>query len=129
MRFHALVRELGGSDGVRSEQMLASSVFQAQQSAFGEDAYATVPEKAAAYAFFLIQNHPFIDANKRTAELTMMAFFDLNGYKFVEDGLVHCRDTNGSPRGSSQDWSPLGRDHLCVGRRQIRIRILGMLAA
>lgn len=44
-RFHALVLELGGTEGIRSEQMLASSVFQPQQSAFAEDAYATIPEK------------------------------------------------------------------------------------
>lgn len=43
---HALV--LGGVDGMRSEQLLASAVFQPQQSAFGEDAYPSVPDKAAA---------------------------------------------------------------------------------
>jgi death-on-curing protein len=84
-RIHALILELGGADGIRSHQMLASSVFQPRQSAFGEDAYPTIPEKAAAYAFCIVQNHPFVDGNKRTAELTMLTFLDVNGYEFVDD--------------------------------------------
>jgi hypothetical protein len=73
-RYHALVLEDGGAEGVRSEQMLASPVLRPQQSAFGEDAYLSIAEKAAATPFFLIQNHPFIDANKRTAALSMRPF-------------------------------------------------------
>jgi hypothetical protein len=37
-----------GLGGIRSHQQLAAAVFQPQQSAFGEDAYKTIPEKAAA---------------------------------------------------------------------------------
>jgi death-on-curing protein len=44
-----------------------------------------VPEKAAAYAVGLIRNHPFVDGNKRTAEMTMLTFLDLNGFEFVEE--------------------------------------------
>ena len=69
-------------------------VFQPQQSAFEEDAYATIPEKAAAYGFSLAENQPFIEGNKRTAALTMLAFLKLNGYEFdqtnkeIEDMFV-----------------------------------------
>jgi prophage maintenance system killer protein len=49
MEYHeAAVREFGGLDGIRSRHELAAAVMQAQQSAFGEDAYATIPDKAAA---------------------------------------------------------------------------------
>jgi death on curing protein len=65
-------------------QQLASAVQQPQQSAFAEDAYATVPEKAAAYAYFLAEGQPFVDGNKRTAALTMLMFLDLNGYDLIE---------------------------------------------
>jgi death-on-curing protein len=85
LELHEQALTLGGAQGLRSAHLLASSVFQAQQSAFGEDAYQTIAEKAAAYAYFLIQNHPFVDANKRTAELAMVTFLDLNGYELVED--------------------------------------------
>lgn len=80
---HVRTLEFGGLDGVRSEQLLASAVFQAQQSAFGVDAYPSVPEKAAAYGFFLTENHPFIDANKRTAAAAMEVFLEVNGYEFI----------------------------------------------
>ena len=72
LELHEQVLTLGGPQGLRSAHLLASAVFQAQQSAFSEDAYQTIAETAAAYAYFLIQNHPFVDGNKRTAELAMM---------------------------------------------------------
>jgi death-on-curing protein len=48
---------------------------------FGEDAYPSIGEKAAAYAFFITAGHPFNDANKRTAVLAMDVILDLNGYE------------------------------------------------
>ncbi len=74
----------GGLDGLRSEPQFLSAVFQPQQSIFGQDAYETVPEKAAAYGFFLAENQPFIDGNKRTAAATLAVFLDLNGYDLLE---------------------------------------------
>lgn len=82
---HATVIELGGRDGVLSHHALAAAVMQPQQSAFGEDAYPTLAEKAAAYGFFLTQAHAFIDGNKRTAHVTMINFLDLNGYEMIEE--------------------------------------------
>ena len=55
--------------------------MQPQQSAFGEDAYPTIPDKAAAYGFFIAEAQAFIDGNKRTAAMAMLAFLDLNGYE------------------------------------------------
>lgn len=75
----------GGLDGIRSQQVLASAVAQPQQSAFGEDAYPTIAEKAAAYGFFLAENQPFVDGNKRTALLAMETFLEANGYEFLQD--------------------------------------------
>ena len=74
------LKEHGGIDGVRSFELLESAVFQPQQSAFGEDAYPSLASKAAAYGFFIAQNQPFLDGNKRTAAAGMLAFLYLNGY-------------------------------------------------
>ena len=82
VRYHTDAIEQYGVGGVRSEHALYSAVMQPQQSAFGEDLYPTIPEKAAAYGFFLTQGHPFTDGNKRTAVVAMLAFLDLNGYLF-----------------------------------------------
>ncbi len=82
---HAEALTLGGSPGLRSVHLLQSAVGQVAQTAFGEDAYPTVPEKAAAYAYFLARNHPFVDGNKRTAAAAMLVFLELNGFDFVEE--------------------------------------------
>jgi death-on-curing protein len=37
---------------------------------------------AAAYAFHICQNHPFIDGNKRAALTSSLVFLDINGYTF-----------------------------------------------
>jgi death on curing protein len=81
IEFHAeALREFGGLDGIRSPHQLSAAVLMAQQSAFGEDAYPSVPEKAAAYGFFIAEAQAFIDGNKRTAAIAMEAFLILNGY-------------------------------------------------
>jgi len=85
LEFHTMILELGGASGVRSEHLLASAVFQPQQGYGSTEFYPTVAEKAAAYAFFLIANHPFVDGNKRTALLAMTTFLDVNGHALVED--------------------------------------------
>ncbi len=76
------IAQFGGAPGVRSGHLVASAVYQPMQSAFGEDAYPTVAEKAAAYGYFLAESQPFIDGNKRTAAATMLVFLDINGYDF-----------------------------------------------
>jgi death on curing protein len=68
---------------VRSEHQLGAAVLQPQTSAFGDDAYPTVPEKAAAYGYFIAENQPFIDGNKRAGALAMVTFLHLNGYELV----------------------------------------------
>ena len=78
------LQEYGGMPGVRSRDLLESAVFQPQQSAFGEDAYSSFASKAAAYGFFIAQNQPFIDGNKRTAAASMLAFLYLNGFALAQ---------------------------------------------
>jgi len=82
---HAEALTLGGGEGLLSAHLLHSAIAQPEQTAFGEDAHPTIPEKAAAYGFFLASNHPFLDGNKRTAEAAMLVFLELNGFDFVED--------------------------------------------
>lgn len=46
---------------------------------FGKVAYPSLEEKAVAYLYFLIKDHPFIDGNKRTASITFEVVCELNG--------------------------------------------------
>jgi len=88
----ALTLGNGGSEGIRSNHLLASAALQPYQSVFGEDAYPSIPEKAAAHAFFLAENQPFIDGNKRTAALTLTVFLDLNGFDLHETDETEVAD-------------------------------------
>lgn len=62
-----LNEEFAGRDMLRDFGLLDSAVMRPQASAFGEDAYPTLHEKAAALLHGLARNHPFVDANKCTA--------------------------------------------------------------
>ena len=74
------LRRYGGSDGVRDMRLLESAVFRPLQSAFGEDAYPDLFQKAAALLEGLAKNHPFFDGNKRIAFVAATAFLRVNGY-------------------------------------------------
>jgi death-on-curing protein len=71
---------LGGTSLLRDRGMLESAVSRPMASAFGEDAYPTTIEKAAALLHSLILNHPFVDGNKRTATVAVVYFLEQNGF-------------------------------------------------
>lgn len=77
---HSLcIEQSGGSCGIRDEGLLDSTINAPFQSFAGVDLYPTVQSKAAQLCFGLINNHPFIDGNKRIGILAMLTFLDLNG--------------------------------------------------
>jgi death-on-curing protein len=80
-----VLADYGGLAGIRSHEALASAVAAPQRSAFQEDAYATLPDQAAALAFFLVMNHPFVDGNKRTGLVALETFVELNGWTLTAD--------------------------------------------
>ena len=70
--------EHGGGDGVRDARLVDSAMARAQNlTAYGEPDAAAL---AAAYAFGIARNHPFVDGNKRTAAVVAETFLVLNGY-------------------------------------------------
>lgn len=71
--------------GVKEPGLLESAVHRTQSSAFGEDAYPTIFEKAAALFESLGQNHPFHNANKRTAFTALVVFLRYNDLHFKMD--------------------------------------------
>ncbi|KLU60996.1 toxin Doc [Peptococcaceae bacterium CEB3] len=72
-----------GLFGVRSFPLLESAVYRPQQSVLAKDAYPTVFAEAAALFASIGQNHPFYNANKRTAFTAMVVFLRYNGYRFT----------------------------------------------
>jgi len=85
---HAL--EVGRHVPLRDRGLLESAVARPQQSAFGEDAYATVHLKAAAMLQSLAQNQAFEDGNKRVAVLATFVFLELKGSPVItsDDEIV-----------------------------------------
>lgn len=77
---HRLVLDQsGGAPGLRDLGALESAVGQPRQSFGGVDPYPDVPSKAAALGFSLIQNHPFVEGNKRVGHAALETFLQLNG--------------------------------------------------
>ncbi len=71
----------GGASGLRDEGMFESALARpGNLAAYGSP---DVFECAAAYAFGLAKNHPFIDGNKRTAFLAAGVFLRINGYRLT----------------------------------------------
>lgn len=84
IEIHDLMISLeGGLEGIRSDSLLHSCIELPKMSCFGIELYPEIYDKAAAYLYFLIQNHPFNDANKRTATTCFLVFLDLNGFDFT----------------------------------------------
>ena len=69
----------GGSPGLRDVSLLESAVAAPQATMMGQPLFTDPLEVAAAYLFYLCQNHPFVDGNKRTALATCLVFLAENG--------------------------------------------------
>ncbi len=69
----------GGQHGVRDLGLLESAVAQPQAMFGGNYLHQDIFEMAAAYLFHLVQNHPFLDGNKRTGAVAALVFLDFNG--------------------------------------------------
>ena len=69
----------GGEHGIRDMHLLQSALAQPQASFGGEWLHQNIFEMAAAYAYHLCQNHPFLDGNKRAALATALVFLEMNG--------------------------------------------------
>ena len=69
--------EHGGGDGLRDEGMFDSAMARPRNLA--DDGEPDVAALAAAYAYGIARNHPFVDGNKRTAAVVSETFLMLNG--------------------------------------------------
>jgi len=84
-----LVR-FGGAAGIRDLDLLASAVGTPQASFGGEFLHPDLFSMAAAYAFHIAQNQPFVDGNKRAGLLSALVFLDLNGMMVSDpEGLLY----------------------------------------
>jgi death-on-curing protein len=77
------LRRFGGAAGLRDDGLLRSAIDRPINKWHCEQS--ELPELAAAYAFGLAKNHPFVDGNKRIAFMSMMTFLRKNGVRFAPE--------------------------------------------
>jgi death-on-curing protein len=73
------ISEHGGQEGVRDDNLLLSALEAPKHLSHYKERV-SIPALAATYAYRLIQNHPFMDGNKRTGYITARLFLILNGH-------------------------------------------------
>lgn len=75
----ALLEEHGGQAGIRDRGLLESAVATPRVTFGGELLHEDLFAMAAAYAFHIAENQPFLDGNKRAALGAALVFLDVNG--------------------------------------------------
>lgn len=107
----------GGSDGIRDKGLLDSALARPRNLFAYAEIAVTMAELAAAYAFGISANHPFVDGNKRTAMQTAFVFLEFSGHtvtasqeeacltflslaasEITEDQLAHWFESNTATR-------------------------------
>jgi len=82
--FHKqLIQRYGGATGIRDAGALESALHRPQTGY-----YDTIIHEAAAVLESLVQNHPFVDGNKRVAFAVVDVFLRINGYSITADSIV-----------------------------------------
>jgi death-on-curing protein len=79
--YRQVMEQSGGLLGIRDLAALESALAQPRMTFGGKELYPSIVEKASALAFSIIQNHPFVDGNKRTSHAAMEIFLVLNGFE------------------------------------------------
>ena len=85
-----LIRQSGGTDGVRDEGMLDSAISQPLQTFDHMELYLGIVDKAVRLGYGLITNHPFVDGNKRIGTHAMLVTLDINGIElqYQDEDLI-----------------------------------------
>lgn len=76
---HRQISEHGGSEGLRDEGSLSSAVARPENLLANGEPPPDLASLAAAYAYGIARDHPFVDGNKRTALVAARTFLILNG--------------------------------------------------
>ncbi|MEW6529298.1 MAG: type II toxin-antitoxin system death-on-curing family toxin [Thermodesulfobacteriota bacterium] len=110
----SVIEQTGGAHGVVGLGLLESALGQCRTSFEGQDLYPSLAEKAAALCFSIVQNHPFVDGNKRTGHAAMEVFLVLNNHELLvgtdeaEKAVLHLASGQ-MKRGQFTRWI---RDHI-----------------
>jgi death-on-curing protein len=103
------LEQSGGAAGLRDLGALQAAIAQPQMTFDGTDLYPALEDKAAALAFSLILNHPFVDGNKRVGHAAMETFLVLNGQELnatveEQEGVILRVAAGTLDRGAFTEW-------------------------
>ena len=76
------IKHFGGTNGLRSLDLLKSAIGMPASTFNGNYLHPAIPDMATAYLFHIVENHPFLDGNKRVGTMSALIFLELNGYDF-----------------------------------------------
>ena len=76
------IENFGGTSGLRDVELLKSAIGMPAATFGGTFLHPTIYEMAAAYLYHLVENHPFVDGNKRVGAMASLVFLDMNGIDF-----------------------------------------------
>ena len=79
------IKRYGGLPGIRDIDLLKSAIAMPAIGFGGDYLNTDVYEMASAYLFHIVQNHPFIDGNKRTGAVASVVFLMMNGIELHVD--------------------------------------------
>ena len=97
-----VIEEFGGSAGVRDRAALEAAVFRPQSGY-----YENLVQEAAALMESLINNHPFVDGNKRVGFVATDAMLRINGHFIEADSDAAFEFINGSLERHSLNWAAI----------------------
>jgi len=105
------IKHYGGLSGMRDINLLSSAITMPYASFSGDFLHKDIFEMAAAYAFHICQNHPFIDGNKRTALASALVFLELNGISIsgTQDKLYDAMISVSSGKMKKEDFAEILR--------------------
>jgi death-on-curing protein len=107
------VETFGGEDGLRDQELLKSSHRQPLQTYGGTEIYSSLIDKTAVLGYGIINNHPFVDGNKRTGTAAMILLLEINGMQFQAENkeIVEMARSVASDEMNREDLSHWLEDH------------------
>lgn len=76
------IERYGGTHGIRDNGLLSSAVESPKATYGGEFILKSISEMSSSYLYNIVQNHPFLDGNKRAGAISCVVFLMINGYSF-----------------------------------------------
>jgi death-on-curing protein len=99
------IERYGGIAGVRDMGLLQSAIAMPMSQFGGQYLHRDIFEMAAAYLFHIVQNHPFLDTNKRTGAMAADVFLALNGHDLQANGKEFEGLVQSVAEGKTDKWT------------------------